>query len=792
MTRYGLILAAGALVVASRGHAATPLIDKIVFGDLSSEARHGVDAKASERVTGGLGEAARRLPPASPGARFSGDLTFRLTVDPAVQNYASVRLWGGDANDNKLTLFCDGKQVGYRHLGDVEILDIGTQAPPFAGRFTYRTFPLPLTLTKGRGQLDCAIRASGPYAVYTNRFEAFQKPMVQPSRPIYALYVHAEPFLETDDATGQAPPLAKAGPSAGPEVLEGLKARVNLEIERKLAQPGPLEVLEAQFMARAHGLSWTKAYGNPKVAEKLVQSGDAYFARFLADPKTVYVDASRTNPDWEVLGPFGKALKLTAADIAPYLDAKIAAGPGASIPRREAYARMLDYGLVYALAHRRLYTNQSMIVDLQGVYWSNEGLRALGSDKARPEPAMRGFLRESMGLQPWTGSLDDKGAATYSSSAADTGSFRSADDYKLFTKMGLSKELGFVGSYGEILDWATGIYRATAPGPGAEGDPQLRAQLLKMARARTYFRYPGIDAEGAATMLLEAPIGWRDPVYPGVTTYVQKSGWDNTPFYTAVATRDPALMAIARQMLDDGQYFAVLRDRLKDKGQRTTIGLLEAYDEWRTVKDWPRSNVRLPMTPGQPDVVFADPEDGVVAIKNGDEILYAELYWRANCGVNRLARFHYQTPTTDRIATIASRVDFTPSGKSCVRPTSPHFSAGAIPLIAYPDEAPAALAGEVLPVAKAPPEARYRDQDNPYAGRGDYYEARYGPYLIAINAGAEKSVTVDLPSGEGARTELVSKRAIAAGEKALTLAPGQTAVIYSRGRRDATGAGDGQ
>jgi hypothetical protein len=169
-----------------------------------------------------------------------------------------------------------------------------------------------------------------------------------------------------------------------------------------------------------------------------------------------------------------------------------------------------------------------------------------------------------------------------------------------------------------------------------------------------------------------------------------------------------------------------------------------------------------------------------VAVKNGQDILYAELYWRANCGVNRLARFHYQTPSTDRIATIASRVDFTPSGKQCVRPATPHFSAGSMPLIAFPDEAPAALAGEVLPVAKTPPEARYRDQDNPYAGRGDYYEARYGPYLIAINASADKTVTVDLSKVGGDRIDLVAKRKIAPDAKGLTLAPGRTAVIYSR------------
>lgn len=777
--RQSLFLGA-ALLFGSAAQAATPLIDKIVFGDAVSEAAHRVGATASEQVVGALGQPARRLPAiAADGGRFSGDLTFDLAVDPAAQNYASIRLWGGDVNDGKLVLFCDGKQIGYRHLGDVEILDIGTQAPPFAGRFAYRTFPLPTGLTKGRSKLSCAIRASGPYAVYTQRFEAFQKPMTQPSRPIYALYVHTDPFLKTDEPTGLAPSVADARPSAGPEVLDALRERVNLEIDRKLAQPGPLTVLEAQFLARAYGLTWTRAYKNPLAIRKLLQSGDAFFARFQADPAWVHADDTRTNSDWDTLGPFGRVLRLTATDLGGELDAPVVTGEGASIPRREAYARMLDAGLRYALTHRRLYTNQSMIVDLFGIYWSNEGLRALASPLARPEPRMRRFLHESMGLAPWTGSQDEHGRATYSSSAADTGSFRSADSYRLFTDQGLSKELGYVGSYGEILDWASGIYQATATASGGQGDPALRAQLLKMARARMAFRYPGVDGEGARTMLLEAPIGWRDPVYPGATTYVQKSGWDNTPFQVAVATHDPQLMAIAQQAVDDGQYYAVLRDRLKDKGQRTTVGLLDAYDEWLAVRDAPRAGAKLPMTQGQPDFVFADPEDGVVAVKHGDEILYASLYWRANCGVNRLARFHYQTPTVDRIATIASRVDFTPSGDQCVRSASPHFSAGSIPLITFPNEAPAAMAGDVLPIAKGPTEARYKKQDNPYAGRGDYYEAAYGPYLIAMNAGAERTVQLVLPKTQGPRIDLVTGRGLSPDAKSLALAPGQTAVIYS-------------
>ena len=66
------------------------------------------------------------------------------------------------------------------------------------------------------------------------------------------------------------------------------------------------------------------------------------------------------------------------------------------------------------------------------------------------------------------------------------------------------------------------------------------------------------------------------------------------------------------------------------------------------------------MTPGQPDFVFSDEEDGVVAVKNGDEIFYASLYWRARNAVNFLARVHFTTPTMDRIAVVREDAQFTP------------------------------------------------------------------------------------------------------------------------------------
>src|ERR1035441_6500865 len=101
---------------------------------------------------------------------------------------------------------------------------------------------------------------------------------------------------------------------------------------------------------------------------------------------------------------------------------------------------------------------------------------------------------------------------------------------------------------------------------------------------------------------------------------------------------------------------------------RVTAGLLEVPDDYEFIKAQPPQTKRLPMSPGQPDFVFSDEVDGVVAVKNGGEILYASLYWRARNAVNFLARVHFTTPTVDRIAIVREEAEFEPSGQFYTRP----------------------------------------------------------------------------------------------------------------------------
>ena len=212
-------------------------------------------------------------------------------------------------------------------------------------------------------------------------------------------------------------------------------------------------------------------------------------------------------------------------------------------------------------------------------------------------------------------------------------------------------------------------------------------------------------------------------------------------------------------------------------GGGVTAGLLEVPDQYELLKAQPPSAKRLPMTPGQPDFVFSDEEDGVVAIKNGDEIFYASLYWRARNAVNFLARIHFTTPTIDRIAVVLEDTEFTPSGQFYTRPDYINFGfANGGPK--FPGEMHSAHAGEKLPIAKIPDGVKFKPGDESvYAGKADFYKLRYGDYLIGMNMSAEKTFELKPPAEIFDAKELVSGKVVKLAAP-LKVAPRSTVVLW--------------
>lgn len=743
--------------------AAEPL-DLLVLGDPASEQGHALKDEHSEIIRGGLDQPGRRLLPRDPVSWEGGTLAFTMRVDPQQQTYLTVRLWGGEANRNRLALFVEGKQVGYRHLGDIEILDPGSAEPATPGRFFYRTTPLPQALTNGRTTVRCEIRASGPISGYAREFTDYQKPMETASRTLHRVYTHGDGYFvpPADEPQGHAP-AATVRTTPGPEVIDRIRARVTGAVTGLLKANRPLNQMEAHLLARAHSVSWIPGHDDPRLITRVIATVDDYCARLRDDAEKIHRDPATWNSGWFGVGPLGDAVRLLATQVQPHLDQ-----PSPTIAdstRRAAWATLFQTSRDWLRQNRRQYTNQAMIIDLN-LYRTNRALRVVAPHLAFSEAEALRYVHEATGLRPWLGS-----------DTPDGPSRPLGDAFIQLTAKGLTRELGYVGYYGEVLDWMLQILDATHDGDHA-GDPALRAQIAKAAEARAWFRYPTVDEDGHRAMRIETIIGWRDDSFPAAVTYGMRSVRDGSCLTLPATLRDALSIGAAQQQLADGQLYASLDEVMRENGLRATLGLLDvpAHHDWLLAQ--PASNHRLPLSPGRADGVFTDEENGVVALKHGDELLYVSLYWRARYAVNHLARIHHLTPRYDRIAVVRQEVRFEPSGKTWKRPNWINFGFGnGGPR--YPGALHSANAGEELPIATVPDGLRFTPgQENLHAGRGTFYRLTYGRYLIGMNMGATRSERLVLPVGVRMARDLVGGTVLTAdGDGTIAVAARSTVVL---------------
>ena len=751
---------AAALLAAWSARAA--IYDAIQFGEPGSEKSHGLESDDSEVIRGGLDEPARILLPRAPASWQGGSVKFKLRVNPNRQNYVTLKLWGGDVNENLLILHADGRQVGYRSRGDIGLLDYGSPEPAVPGRFYYVTLPLPMSATYRRERVEFEIVSTGRIWEPGRTFEQYQKKMLTPSRGLYRFYVHDHSYFKppAEDRQGVRPEPVLPPPQ--PESFEALKERVNRELDRLLGPDGRFtNQMQLLMAAEAAGLEWSRACRNPEAVRRIVAGLDNCYLRWREDPSLASDDRSAVYPAWTGFGPAAEAVRLLHKDLGPYLDEELRGPDGQPVRRRKAWADMLEAGVRHLAASRSRHPKQSMIVDLN-LYRNNRGLRLLDPSKGLPPEVVLGCLYESVGLEPWSGPLEGKGKPVLKSGGSD----------RLFTAKRLPKEFGYDGNDGELPALAAAIYQATRPEPGKPGDERILGVLREMIRARSFFRYPALNLAHNPVMRLETVIGWRDMQFPGDVTYVQRPESGASVLQAAAAALDPYSTGIVQQMFGERQFFPSLDRQMEDREFRTTFGLLHVPEHYRLLTAQPASSSRLPMSEGQPDFVFSDEESGVLAVKYGSEILYASLYWRAPHAVNFLARIHHVTPVLERLATVRQEVEFQPSGRIFVRPGRTNSGVGAGGLN-YPDNVRSIHAGETLPIARLPKTAG-TGQENPLAGRGDFYKLLYGPYLFAMNA-SSREFTFTTPKN------IVYKRLPDGGEIAggtvLKVAPMSTVVL---------------
>ncbi len=186
-----------------------------------------------------MDETARRMLPGTQPEWCGGVMRFRMKVDGNQQNYFTVRCWDSESDNTMVMLFIEEKQVGYRHLGDYDLLHRGNGLKPCIGRFYYYTVPLPQKYTQGKQEVQLELRSYGNTWDYGNTFEIYQKKMETPTIGFYRAYVDTNPCFIPDKKEKQGmmdwhqAPVRK---SPGVEVMEHLKRTLSARINQIMGE----------------------------------------------------------------------------------------------------------------------------------------------------------------------------------------------------------------------------------------------------------------------------------------------------------------------------------------------------------------------------------------------------------------------------------------------------------------------------------------------------------------------------------------------------------------------------
>ncbi|MEO8616472.1 MAG: PA14 domain-containing protein [Luteolibacter sp.] len=729
---FNLKLAAWvSVLLLSKAHGT--ILDSIVFGDTASETAHALISPLTPIISGGLGQPARRMlwDPADTTVKEGGYLEFNATCDPLAINYVTLKLWGSDTNKTASGVLhiyqVEGSelyQVGYRNIQAYEYSPLAwatRSEKPIYERFYYTTIPLPLSLTQGRSSVRLRILGAEMNSLG--------------SLPVYRAYVHCSSYFVPPAGDPQSPEPAPAPvrPTNGaslPVALARARQQSISDMTSWLANGNG----DLNQLITGYTVAWTPAYQNPLIPPRVVASIDSTCQGYFANPGSAG-SAWGGAFGWvgERVGKIGAAA-FGAAALDEVIDLGDPAGPAA---RRVLWAKMLkasrDAG---RFGRRGPTTNQGIICDKE-IYNANKGLLVISSPDAFTDERAKQYLLEAVGLLPWPGP-DLAGGGNYSFMGSN---------YYIVTPAGLTKENGYVAAYGEVYDVSTAYWPMT-------GDLRFKNRAAEMFRARSYFRFPMMDADGFRSFMMVGPLDWRShQTFPFDPAYGER--YDRIA--VALATQDPYAIGYARQMFDDNQGGIFGTD-------------LNAAIALETLVNTPDSGERLPMGKGQPDYAWADVDNGIVAIKHGEELTWIEPYWQARNGLHSTGRAMQITPTEARLSYPRNDMQFKWNGTWSSKPDGVGWDAA--PLVTPNGLVHQAYLGDKFVQAQAPLDAQQNREE--FIGRASFYATRYGRYLVGINMDKVNSYVLKTPAGFTSAPELITKQTLSG---VITVAPFSAVVL---------------
>ncbi|WP_426225806.1 hypothetical protein [Pseudarthrobacter sp. DSP2-3-2b1] len=479
-------------------------LDFVDFGDEVSEAGHAFTSEASIVITSGKeagfrglpdgadnivvgnpGESGRITLPLSPAATRLADLRFTMAVDPLLQNYLTVKFWGGDSSPYKTLVLVNGEQATYRNVGDYEPINVGTRGG-LPGRFFHSTAALPFSSTMGQRNVEITLRTYVlSYRTLAGQ-TGFEK-ATDVSRRFFSAGTHTSAALPPSTLMAQTAPAAEGAgllAASKPErataeeeaamIADFRQWQVDhfraLESRADAGEPMPISRYDddLRFYAESLLMDWSpaattehKRNGLRRIFETIDHYTREYYGNVLllgtgghqsdwggyyaALGEALYI-LENLIADQEVCGPdeFSSFLDepFTTGSMQSTTSLADAGWDGRPLTRRSAWERVLKANFDFARSRLSYIYNQVMYT-YEGAWKAHEGLRVIGSPFYQGRGRSHRIVREFLGIEPFLGeevllAPDGAGLDVHHSLFHHDGNAEYTDDYIQVIMKGLA------------------------------------------------------------------------------------------------------------------------------------------------------------------------------------------------------------------------------------------------------------------------------------------------------------------------------------------------------------------
>ena len=284
---------------------------------------------------------------------------------------------------------------------------------------------------------------------------------------------------------------------------------------------------------------------------------------------------------------------------------------------------------------------------------------------------------------------------------------------------------------------------------------------LTNTKWQSYYTYPTVDSNGYRGIIGESSVCWRNRYDPGKNYYGS--------LIAGALSSDEEVLGHVLQAFKEGHYDPDTSGKLFAY-ESHSYWLADAIDQLIAYAEQHEGDYTpMPSTDGQPDYAVGDPQDGVVAVKHGDNHIFVNFL--ANDCPLWSGAAHLITPTTVKTIQFGAEVRKQFNSSQTVTMSKTYWNGNH--KITYPDNPQMAYGGMTYNYPAYDADGNYISSRT----SSQYYQQLLGQYLVAQNCSETETYNLELTAdidGQEA-TDLTTGESVTLSNS-MTLAPLTTKV----------------